>query len=51
MMIPNYGEMRRYGEPVSAAFVVSTVNEMITRRMAKKHQMQWGSKGAHYLLL
>lgn len=24
MMIPNYGEMRRYGEPVSTAFVEST---------------------------
>ena len=23
MMIPNYGEMRRYGEPVSTAFVES----------------------------
>lgn len=29
MMIPNYGEMRRYGEPVSTAFVESTINEVI----------------------
>ena len=36
MMIPNYGEMRRYGEPVSTAFVESTINEVIARRMAKK---------------
>ncbi|EJD0113292.1 TPA: ISKra4 family transposase [Escherichia coli] len=50
MMIPNYGEMRRYGEPVSTAFVESTINEVIARRMAKKQQMQWGRKGAHYLL-
>lgn len=34
-MIPNYGEMRRYGEPVSTAFVESTINEVIARRMAK----------------
>ncbi|ECA9705354.1 recombinase family protein [Salmonella enterica subsp. enterica serovar Bredeney] len=50
MMIPNYGEMRRYGEPVSTAFVESTINEVIARRMAKKQQMQWSREGAHYLL-
>lgn len=50
MMIPNYGEMRRDGEPVSTAFVESTINEVIARRMAKKQQMQWSRKGAHYLL-
>lgn len=50
MMIQNYGEMRRYGEPVSMAFVESTINEVIVRRMAKKQQMQWSRKGAHYLL-
>ncbi|EDW7095149.1 ISKra4 family transposase, partial [Salmonella enterica subsp. enterica serovar Urbana] len=50
MMISNYGEMRRYGEPVSTAFVESTINEVIARRMAQKQQMQWSRKGAHYLL-
>lgn len=45
MMIPNYGEMRRYGEPVSTAFVESTINEVIARRMVKKQQMQWSRKG------
>jgi hypothetical protein len=50
MMIPNYGEMHQYGEPVSTAFVESTINEVIARRMAKKQQMQWSRKGAHYLL-
>ncbi len=50
MMIPNYGETHRYGEPVSTAFVESTINEVIARRMAKKQQMQWSRKGAHYLL-
>lgn len=50
MMIPNYGEMHRYGEPVSTSFVESTINEVIARRMAKKQQMQWSRKRAHYLL-
>lgn len=42
--------MYRYGEPVSTAFVESTINEVIARRMAKKQQMQWSREGAHYLL-
>lgn len=50
MMIPNYGEMYRYGEPVSTAFVESTTNEVIARRIAKKQQMQSSREGAHYLL-
>lgn len=41
MMLPGYEEMRRYGEPVSTLLVVSTINEVIARRMAKKQQMQW----------
>ena len=32
MMLPNYGKMRRYGEPVSTAFVESTINEVIARQ-------------------
>ena len=38
-MIPNYGERYSYGEPISTAFVESTVNEVIAKRMAKKQQM------------
>ncbi|EUD06299.1 hypothetical protein HMPREF1564_3783 [Providencia alcalifaciens R90-1475] len=49
-MIPNYGVQYRYGEPISTAFVESTVNEVIAKRMAKKQQMQWSQEGAHYLL-
>ncbi|PHM28752.1 ISKra4 family transposase [Xenorhabdus budapestensis] len=49
-MIPNYGERYRYGEPISTAFVESTVHEVIAKRMAKKQQMQWSQQGAHYLL-
>ncbi len=50
MMIPNYGEMYRYGEPMSSSFVESTINEVIAKRMVKKQQMQWGQQGAHDLL-
>ena len=48
--IPNYGERYRYGETISTAFVESTVNEVISRRMVKKQQMRWTQKGAHTLL-
>lgn len=50
MIIPNYGEMYRYGETISTAFVESTINEVVAKRMVKKQQMQWSQKGAHYLL-
>lgn len=49
-MIPNYGEKYRYGETISTAFVESTINEVVAKRMAKKQQMQWTHEGAHYLL-
>jgi len=49
-LIPNYGEKFRYGETISTAFVESTVNEVIAKRMVKKQQMQWSPEGAHYLL-
>lgn len=49
-LIPNYGERYRYGETISSSFVESTVNEVVTKRMVKKQQMQWTPKGAHYML-
>ena len=49
-LIPNYGERWRYNERISSSFVESTVNEVVTKRMVKKQQMQWTAKGAHYLL-
>jgi len=49
-LIPNYGEKWRYGETISTAFVESTVNEVVAKRMVKKQQMQWSPAGAHYLL-
>jgi len=49
-IIPNYGERRRYGEPISTAFVESTVNVVVDKRFAKKQQMQWSKLGAHRLV-
>ena len=49
-LITNYGERWRYGETISTAFVESTINEVVAKRMVKKHQMQWTQIGAHYLL-
>lgn len=48
--IVNYGEKYLYNETISTAFVESTVNELISRRMAKKQQMRWTKKVAHLLL-
>ena len=35
---------------ISTAFVESTVNQVISKRMVKKQQMQWTPRGAHLLL-
>lgn len=48
--IPNYGERYRNGERISTAFVESTVNQVVSKRMEKKQQMQWTPRGAHLLL-
>jgi len=48
--IPNYGERRRAGEAISTAFVESTVNQVISKRMVKKQQMRWTPRSAHLLL-
>ncbi len=48
--IPNYGDRYRYGDTITTAFVESTVNEVISRRMVKKQQMRWTKKGAHLLI-
>ena len=49
-LITNYGEKYRYGETITTAFVESTVNEIVAKRMVKKKQMQWSQIGAHCLL-
>ncbi len=48
--IPNYGERYRYGETISTAFVESTINWVVSKRMVKKQQMRWTKRGAHLLL-
>lgn len=48
--IPNYGERWRYGDTISTAFVESTINQVVSRRMVKKQQMRWSQRGAHFLL-
>lgn len=49
-LIPNYGERYRNGERISTGFVESTVNQVVSKRMVKKQQMQWSQRGAHLLL-
>ena len=48
--IPNYGEKHRNGEAISSAMAESTVNQVVSRRMVKRQQMQWTPAGAHLLL-
>ena len=48
--LPDYSERWFNGERISTAFVESTVNLVISRRFAKKQQMQWSKAGAHLLL-
>jgi len=48
--IPNYGERYRAGEIISSAFVESTVNQVVSKRMVNKQQMRWTPRGAHLLL-
>jgi hypothetical protein len=40
----------RFGERISLAFVAATVNAVISKRFAKKQQMQWSKRGAQLLL-
>lgn len=46
----NYGERYRSGERISSAMAESTVNAVISKRFAKRQQMQWTPRGAHLLL-
>ena len=48
--IPNYGERYRAGEAISTAFVESTINQVVSKRMVKKQQMRRTPRGAHLLL-
>ena len=46
----NYGERFRSGERISSAMAESTVNAVVSKRFAKRQQMQWTRRGAHLLL-
>lgn len=46
----NYGERYRAGERISSAMAESTVNAVVSKRFAKRQQMQWTPRGAHLLL-
>jgi hypothetical protein len=46
----NYGERIRAGERISSCLAESTVNAVISKRFAKRQQMQWTKRGAHLLL-
>jgi hypothetical protein len=48
--MPNYGERYRNGERIASGFVESAVNQVISKRMSKRQQMQWTQRGAHLLL-
>lgn len=48
--IPNYGDRYRYGKVITTAFVESTINQVISKRMVKKQQMRWTKRGAYLLL-
>jgi hypothetical protein len=38
--IPNYGERYRNGERIATGFVESTVNQVVSKRMVKRQQME-----------
>ncbi len=46
----NYGERYRAGERISSCLAESTVNAVVSKRFAKRQQMQWTKRGAHLLL-
>jgi hypothetical protein len=50
VFIPNFGDRYRHGEAISTAFVESTINQVVSKRMVKRQQMRWGRRGAHLLL-
>lgn len=48
--IPPDGERYRAGERISTGVVESTVNQVISKRLCKKQQVQWTKRGTHLLL-
>lgn len=50
VFIPNFGDRYRHGDAISTAFVESTINQVVSKRMVKRQQMRWSQRGAHLLL-
>src|SRR5262245_2907649 len=48
--IPNYGDRYRNGELISTDRAASSVNELISKRVAKKRPMKWTKRASHLLL-
>ena len=46
----NYGERFRSGGRISSAMAESTVKALVSKRFAKRQQMQWTRRRAHLLL-
>jgi hypothetical protein len=48
--IVNFGGRYLNGERISTSFTASAVNQVVSKRMVKRQQMQWTPEGAHLLL-
>jgi hypothetical protein len=46
----HYGERYHAGDHISSCLAESSVNAVISKRFAKRQQMQWTKRGAHLLL-
>ena len=46
--IPNYGERWRNEEAIATGFVESAVNQIVSKRFAKRQQMQWTKRERTY---
>jgi hypothetical protein len=46
----NYGKRYRQGQPIGSGIAESAVNQVVSWRFAKKHQMRWSDEGAHLLV-
>ena len=47
----DYQRARIAGRRISSAAAESVMNQLVNRRLSKRQQMRWSTKGAHCLLL
>jgi hypothetical protein len=40
--IPNYAHRHRHGEPIATGFVESAVNQVVSKRLAKRYRRRFG---------